>query len=76
MIKNVENTYKWKTIFIGANQDSFEVDSNMNIEHKRCANFDTSLPGDLITICRKTSDAVGIYRNLTYNGQEADIKIS
>lgn len=76
MIKNVETIYKWKTIFIGANQDSFEVGSKMNVEHNRCANFDASIPGNLITICRKTSDAVGIYRNLTYNGQESDIKIN
>lgn len=39
MIKDMEDKYHWKFIFLGANQDSFTTGSGYGINRQRCANF-------------------------------------
>jgi uncharacterized protein YegL len=76
LIKLVENKYNWKVLYLGANQDSFSISSQMNINQNRCSNFNSNLQGNLLQICRSTSESVSKYRVLSSNGIKSDINLN
>lgn len=64
-IKKVETEYNWKVLYLGANQNSFSEGAKMNMNVKRCANYDASLPGALLELTRAASNCVSMYRTAT-----------
>jgi uncharacterized protein YegL len=68
-IINAENNYGWKFIFLGANIDAFASGENINISHERCAQFNSSNPGELLSLARQTSMNVNDYRRSRSDGQ-------
>jgi len=68
MIKNAEDNLGWKFIFMGANINVQEEGSNININEKRCLQFNQSIPGDLLLLSRRTSTCINKYRQSRSEG--------
>jgi hypothetical protein len=62
IISTAKNDYNWTFIYLGANQDSFNVGVSMGFYRDNCANFDSCLPGSLYKLTRETSYAVSAHR--------------
>ena len=60
MIKDMEENHNWKFVYLGANQDAFEVGYSMGVNC--CAQYECS-PGEIVNITRALSDAVTSYRS-------------
>ena len=56
IIKKSENELDWSFIYLGANQDSFEIGGSLGI--KSCSNFDSNTPGSLSKVIRYTSESI------------------
>ena len=73
MIKEMETQHNWKFVYLGANQDAFEVGSKMCMAH--CANYRCE-PGEMLNVTRAVSDSVSSYRCQSASiGLEATLKI-
>ena len=73
MIKEMETQHNWKFVYLGANQDAFEVGSKMGMAH--CANYRCE-PGEMLNVTRAVSDSVSSYRCQSASiGLEATLKI-
>lgn len=59
MIKDMEDNHNWKFVYLGANQDAFEIGGTMGVG--RCAQY-TCSTGEMIGLTREVSDAVTSYR--------------
>jgi len=64
-INNAEKNYGWKFVFLGANINVSGESANINISQERCAQFDPSIPGDLVLLSRPTSIDINNYRRRT-----------
>jgi len=60
MIKDMEENHNWKFVYLGANQDAFEVGYSMGVNC--CAHYECS-PGEILNITRVLSDSVTSYRS-------------
>ena len=60
MIKDMEENHNWKFVYLGANQDAFEVGHGMGVNC--CAQYEC-VPGEIMNITREVSDAVTSYRS-------------
>lgn len=67
-ITDAETNYDWKFVFLGANIDAFASGQTINISQERCAQFDSSIPGDLLQLARQTSTNVNNYRRARSEG--------
>ena len=67
-IADAENNYGWKFIFLGANIDAFATGATINISQERCAQFDASVPGELLGLARQASTNVNEYRRARSDG--------
>ena len=74
MIQEMENEYKWKFIYLGANQDVYMAGNNMGVNHKRCANFD-QVPGGLLEITRFASQTISSYRSIISQDDTTDVDL-
>lgn len=73
MIKDMETNHNWKFVYLGANQDAFQVGGGMGVA--RCAQYNC-LPGEMIGVTRAVSDAVTSYRVNSANvGREAALTL-
>lgn len=70
MIKQVEEIHSWKVIFIGANFDVLSIGQKMNINNNRCAQYDQSIPGSLMSLCRTVSSHIKDYRRSRSEGNK------
>jgi hypothetical protein len=68
MIENTEINYNWKFVFLGSNINAFEEGSSISIKNARCAQFNSSCPGDLLFLSRQTSIDVSKYRRSRSEG--------
>ena len=75
MIKNAEDNFGWKVIFLGANFDVETIGSNMNINLERCTEYNQNLPGNFLNICRTTSECVKLYRHCRSTTEDIELKI-
>lgn len=68
MIKDLENKNKWKFVYLGANQDAFEVGHGIGINNT--CNYDCT-PDGLRGIMRNVSDSI----SRQISGQTTEIKL-
>lgn len=66
MIKDAEDNYNWKFIFLGAGKDVFKDCSKININKDMCAEFGNT-PGDLVKVTRHISENIATYRSDSTN---------
>ena len=59
MIKDMKENHNWNFVYLGANQDAFEVGSAMGVAN--CAEY-TCDPGQMTDITQQVSEAVTSYR--------------
>lgn len=64
MTQEMEQEFNWKFLYLGANQDSFNIGCGYGMNVSRCANF-TCEPGNLDKIARSASNAISNYRTLS-----------
>lgn len=58
LIKNCQDNHDWKFIFLGANIDAFSEGESINIGAKQCGQFFQECPGNLVNLCRETSNNI------------------
>lgn len=75
LVKLVESKYSWKVIFIGANMNTLEEGTKINIDSNRCSSFDQTNKGDLVKLCRKTSDSIIDFCRRISTGEDVDLCI-
>jgi Mg-chelatase subunit ChlD len=74
MTKEMEEEFNWKFLYLGANQDSFNVGGGYGMNLNRCANF-TCEPGNLDRITRSASSAISNYRTLSAAVNETPVDL-
>ena len=73
MIKDMEENHNWKFVYLGANQDAFQVGGTIGVG--RCAQY-TCVPGEIIGVTREVSEAVSSYRAHSSNvGRKAALTL-
>ena len=76
IINLVESKHEWKIVFLGANIDSFEEGTSININENRTGQFNQNLSGDLLKLCRATSFAATQFtRSISQGDMEVDLKV-
>jgi hypothetical protein len=75
MIKDMEDNYGWKFIYLGANQDVFAVGDGIGVNANCCAQFECE-PGQLNTITCLTSSAVAKYRKVSSQMPSGSVSLS
>ena len=74
MIKDMKENHNWNFVYLGANQDAFEVGSAMGVDH--CAEY-TCDAGEMIDITEQISESVTLYRTHASNlGRKAVLTLS
>ena len=80
IIDLVEKSYNWKVIFVGANINLEQTTTEINVSQTRTAEFDQSLPGTLLKLCRQTSNCISQFRKARsenkYNNETIDLNIN
>lgn len=74
LTKEMEEEFNWKFLYLGANQDSFNVGGRYGINSTRCANF-TCEPGNIDIITRSASNAISNYRRLSAVANETPVDL-
>lgn len=74
LTKEMEEEFNWKFLYLGANQDSFNVGEGYGMNLDRCANF-TCEPGNLDKITRTASSAISNYRTLSATANETPVDL-
>jgi hypothetical protein len=69
LIKEMENEYNWKFIYLGANQDSFAVGKSLGINPRCSANYEYT-PRGFNEIIRGVSDTVSRCVSKTVNFED------
>lgn len=62
LTKEMEKEHNWKFVYLGANQDAFDVGNTFGIDKSRCANFSCT-EEDIFQATRQTSMAIARYRS-------------
>lgn len=75
VIKNAEDNFGWKVIFMGSNFDVEKTGSDISINNERCVEYDQTIPGNFLNICRSTSDCVKTFRNSRSSSENIELKI-
>ena len=75
MIEMVESKYDWKLVFLGANIDSFEESASLNISRHRTGEFDQQSSGDLIKLCRYSSEATSDFTRCRSDGLNVELTL-
>lgn len=64
-MKEMESEKGWKFVYLGASQDVIRAGKAMGMNE--CVEFDQTTPGDLVRMCRETSNSVSQHTSMRRN---------
>ena len=75
MITEMEKSYDWKFIYLGANQDVFAVGDGIGVNHKTCGYFECT-PTGLATACKMASSSIAKYKTSLSDDNTVDLDLT